>query len=154
MLKCSIIPPNERKGFRLLESRKSIWSIQIFARLFSVVDLCSLLNSVSKLLNFLTYDFEYVIINFSTLFQGLREMLEISHRNGSYSNPLLGPRLVSTSCQTDETSTQPDILTQEDDDYSAFNPILAVSPTSAASLSTASPTYSTSPRASSGGKNL
>ena len=81
-------------------------------------------------------------------------MLEISHRNGSYSNPLLGPRLVSTSCQTDETSTQPDILTQEDDDYSAFNPILAVSPTSAASLSTASPTYSTSPRASSGGKNL
>jgi len=86
--------------------------------------------------------------------KGLREMLEISHRNGSYSNPLLGPRLVSTSCQTDETSTQPDILTQEDDDYSAFNPILAVSPTSAASLSTASPTYSTSPRASSGASSV
>ena len=34
--------------------------------------------------------------------QGLREMLEISHRNGSYSNPLVGPRLVSTSCQTEE----------------------------------------------------
>ena len=29
-------------------------------------------------------------------------MLEISHRNGSYSNPLVGPRLVSTSCQTEE----------------------------------------------------
>lgn len=34
--------------------------------------------------------------------KGLREMLEISHRNGSYSNPLVGPRLVSTSCQTEE----------------------------------------------------
>ena len=121
------------------------------------VVLIFLLVSLARIFIYLRiiYGFEYyVIINFSTLFQGLREMLEISHRNGSYSNPLLGPRLVSTSCQTDETSTQPDILTQEDDDYSAFNPILAVSPTSAASLSTASPTYSTSPRASSGGKNL
>jgi len=34
--------------------------------------------------------------------KGLREMLEISHRNGSYSNPLVGPRLVSTACQTEE----------------------------------------------------
>ena len=32
-------------------------------------------------------------------------MLEISHRNGSYSNPLVGPRLVSTSCQTEEITT-------------------------------------------------
>lgn len=29
-------------------------------------------------------------------------MLEISHRNGSYSNPLVGPRLVSAACQTEE----------------------------------------------------
>jgi len=34
--------------------------------------------------------------------KGLREMLEISHRNGSYSNPLVGPRLVSAACQTEE----------------------------------------------------
>ena len=83
-------------------------------------------------------------------------MLEISHRSGSYTNPLLGPRLVSASCQTDDiiTSTQLELtrdeLEDEDEDHSAFNPLLAVSPTSAASLSTAaSPTYSTSPRAGS-----
>merc|ERR1712012_532654 len=88
--------------------------------------------------------------------KGLREMLEISHRSGSYTNPLLGPRLVSASCQTDAiiTSTQLELtrdeLEDEDEDHSAFNPLLAVSPTSAASLSTAaSPTYSTSPRAGS-----
>jgi len=88
--------------------------------------------------------------------KGLREMLEISHRSGSYTNPLLGPRLVSASCQTDDiiTSTQLELtrdeLEDEDEDHSAFNPLLAVSPTSAASLSTAaSPTYSTSPRAGS-----
>ena len=82
-------------------------------------------------------------------------MLEISHRSGSYTNPLLGPRLVSASCQTDDiiTSTQLELtrdeLEDEDEDHSAFNPLLAVSPTSAASISTASPTYSTSPRAGS-----
>lgn len=37
--------------------------------------------------------------------RGLREMLEISYRNGSYADPLVGPRLVSTSCQTEEVST-------------------------------------------------
>lgn len=40
--------------------------------------------------------------------KGLREMLEISHRNGSYSNPCVGPRLVSTGCQTEvEAETSP-----------------------------------------------
>ena len=35
-------------------------------------------------------------------------MLEISHRNGSYSNPCVGPRLVSTGCQTEvEAETSP-----------------------------------------------
>lgn len=33
--------------------------------------------------------------------KGLREMLEISHRNGSYSDPLVGPRLATKECQTD-----------------------------------------------------
>ena len=87
-------------------------------------------------------------------------MLEISHRSGSYTNPLLGPRLVSASCQTDDiiTSTQLELtrdeLEDEDEDHSAFNPLLAVSPTSAASISTASPTYSTSPRGSSAASSV
>ena len=34
-------------------------------------------------------------------------MLEISHRNGSYSNPCVGPRLVSTGCQTEVAETPP-----------------------------------------------
>ena len=70
-------------------------------------------------------------------------MLEISHRSGSYTNPLLGPRLVSSSCQTDDiqiTSTQLELTRndldelegeeEEFEDHSAFNPLLAVSPTS------------------------
>ena len=86
-------------------------------------------------------------------------MLEISHRSGSYTNPLLGPRLVSASCQTDDiiTSTQLELTRddlEEDEDHSAFNPLLAVSPTSAASISTASPTYSTSPRGSSAASSV
>ena len=90
-------------------------------------------------------------------------MLEISHRSGSYANPLLGPRLVSASCQTDDiiTSTQLELTRdldeleeEEDEDHSAFNPLLAVSPTSAASISTASPTYSTSPRGSSAASSV
>lgn len=34
--------------------------------------------------------------------KGLREMLEISHRNGSYSDPLVGPRLATKECQTEQ----------------------------------------------------
>ena len=34
-------------------------------------------------------------------------MLEISHRNGSYSNPCVGPRLVSTGCQTEVAEAPP-----------------------------------------------
>jgi len=33
--------------------------------------------------------------------KGLREMLEISCRNGSYSNPLMGPKMTTRSCQTE-----------------------------------------------------
>jgi len=36
--------------------------------------------------------------------KGLREMLEISCRNGSYSDPLCGPRLTSKECQTDDSA--------------------------------------------------
>lgn len=32
-------------------------------------------------------------------------MLEISQRNGSYRDPLVGPRLVSTACQTEEATS-------------------------------------------------
>lgn len=48
-------------------------------------------------------------------------MLEISHRNGTYSNPLTGPRLVSTGCQTEILEPPP----QPDKD-STFNKIMAV----------------------------
>lgn len=48
--------------------------------------------------------------------RGLREMLEISHHNGSYSNPLAGPRLVSTGCQTDT-----EVIKSDEKDPSAFN---------------------------------
>jgi len=34
-------------------------------------------------------------------FQGLRDLLEISKRNGSLAHPIVGPKLVSRSCQTD-----------------------------------------------------
>ena len=45
---------------------------------------------------------------FISYLQGLREMLEISNKNGSYSNPCVGPRLVSTGCQTEvEAETSP-----------------------------------------------
>ena len=100
------------------------------------------------------------------MLQGLREMLEISHRNGSYSNPLLGPRLVSASCQTEAEQLQqvfpvePEVRVDESGSgNNSFNStgnstgnggnLAAVSPTSAASISsTASPTCSTSPRSS------
>lgn len=34
--------------------------------------------------------------------KGLREMLEISFRNGSYTDPLVGPKMVTRSCQTEQ----------------------------------------------------
>ena len=44
---------------------------------------------------------------FISYLQGLREMLEISNKNGSYSNPCVGPRLVSTGCQTEVAEAPP-----------------------------------------------
>ena len=38
------------------------------------------------------------------MLQGLREMLEISHRNGSYSDPLIGPKMVTRGCQTEPSN--------------------------------------------------
>ncbi len=43
-------------------------------------------------------------------------MLEISHRNGSYSNPCVGPRMVSTGCQTEEDEPE------KAEDDNAFKP--------------------------------
>ena len=39
--------------------------------------------------------------------QGLRDMLEISRKSGSLSNPLVGPKKVSRSCQTDDLPQEP-----------------------------------------------
>lgn len=39
--------------------------------------------------------------------KGLRELLEISHRNGSYAEPLVGPRMVSKQCQTETDQPSP-----------------------------------------------
>ena len=39
------------------------------------------------------------------LLQGLREMLEISRRNGSHSDPLARPRQSTKECQTDLNAT-------------------------------------------------
>ena len=39
--------------------------------------------------------------------QGLRDMLEISRKSGSLSNPLVGPKKVSRGCQTDDLPEEP-----------------------------------------------
>lgn len=39
--------------------------------------------------------------------KGLRDMLEISRKSGSLSNPLVGPKKVSRSCQTDDLPQEP-----------------------------------------------
>lgn len=51
-------------------------------------------------------------------------MLEISHRNGSYSNPLVGPRLVSTSCQTEELISEKKSSSQDKNSSSNSNKIM------------------------------
>ena len=51
---------------------------------------------------FLSSDYSVVRNDFSFPMQGLRDMLEISRKSGSLSNPLVGPKKVSRGCQTDD----------------------------------------------------
>lgn len=77
-------------------------------------------------------------------------MLEISHRNGSYANPLVGPRLVSSACQTEadgtslseravEKEANSKLVTSAEAEAATLKPIPSSSTTSASSPSCTSP---------------
>jgi len=72
-------------------------------------------------------------------FQGLRELLEISWKNGSMTQPLAGPRLVSCSCQTEEAELRPAVVTTVIPEASTF---AAASSSSACSSSSQVPSSS------------
>jgi len=70
-------------------------------------------------------------------------MLEISYRNGSYSDPLVGPKMVTRGCQTELPSSA-----------AAASSMLSSSATAASSASEKSPAGKTSIGFSSGSKPL
>ena len=67
-------------------------------------------------------------------------MLEISHRNGSYSNPCVGPRLVSTGCQTEVAEAPSPATTSPASGDLAFKIINVKSPLKSANNCTSNPT--------------
>lgn len=76
-------------------------------RVDKICEMAAVMNQATRLDDQAQSQEQEVMSRLITENKGLREMLEISHRNGSYSDPLVGPRLATKECQTDIKLFQP-----------------------------------------------